>query len=187
MISPKYLLYAMIFACCAFTINALEGGFIQTMSIDSMYPILLALGFTALFIAFVASMKVMETKLRIVGLLFCLAGLALGAIGVTMNLFNSNSGFSYLFLFNYLIGLVMMGTFYQTYFWIAIRARETLMAALILVGLSSILVIAGFLSGTGLVRGSVAETSLIGIPGLIVSLIAYFKAKKVIAARTTAQ
>lgn len=187
MISPKILLYTMMFSCLTFVFTASQGGFIGMMQSPIHIPALLSLGFIAFFLAFVLSMKDMSIKLKIVGLLYSIAGLGMSFVLISPFILptsGSTSIASTLFLFLYPIGLVMLGTFYPTYFWIAIRAQMTIIAALVLLGFSAILSFSMVLFS----RGTLAETTFIGFPGLIVSVIAYFKAKSVIKARaTTAQ
>jgi len=186
LIPPKLLFYIMIFTCVSFVYTATQGSFIGLMYIPIQVPILVSAGYLVLFLAFVLSLRKMETKLRIVGFIYCLAGLALSYVlfspFIPMNMvFDTGSGSAFLLL--YPIGLVMVSTFYLTYFWIAIRAQMTLVGAVILGGLSVVLIGSGFLEH----EASPAETSFIGIPGLIVSLIAYFKAKPIIEAKKTTE
>ncbi|NDE88698.1 MAG: hypothetical protein EB055_01770, partial [Micrococcales bacterium] len=168
--------YIMIFSCVSFVYAATQGSFLGLMYNPIETPMLLSVSYVALFIAFILSMKNMAMKLRIVGLIYCLAGLAVSYV-LWSPFIDAGGGSAFLLL--YPIGLVMVGTFYLTYFWIAIRAQLTLAAAMILAGLSVVLIGTVFIQG----KGSPAETIFIGVPGLIVSTIAYFMARRVIASR----
>jgi len=180
--NQKLLYYMMIFSCIAFVYTATQGGFIGLNYMPITIPALVGISNIALLVTFIMGMKVMVTKLKVVGLIYCLASFGMSYVLFSPNLpsqflFFGNSSSSFVLL--YPIGLLMIGTFYQTYFWIAIRAQSTLNAAVILLGLSVVLIGSGFLG----LRGSIAETVMIGFPGLIVSIIAYFMARSRIAAR----
>lgn len=179
MISSKTLLYTLIFSCFTFVYAATQSGFIGMSQSPIQVPLLLSIGYLALTVTFFMSMKDMSTKLKVAGSLYCLAGLVVSFV-VMSPFFAGKSSFSF-FPLLYPAGLVMLGTFYVTYFWIAIRANMTVNAAIVL-GVLSLLMT--FWPGQALGSGTPPETNIIGFPALVVSLIAYFRAKSVIKART---
>jgi len=182
MFSPKIVLYTLLFSCLTFVYTATQGGFIGMNMSPIQVPLLLSLGYVALAVTFFGSFKGMETKLKIVGTIYCVAGLLVSFVVMTPFIPSLSDSASSFFLFLYLAALLMIGTFYLTYFWIAIRADMTINAAIVLIVLSAVMI---FWPAQVFGRGTIAETNLIGFPALIVSLIAYFRARRVIKARNS--
>ena len=182
MFSPKIVFYTLLFSCLTFVQTATQGGFIGMNMSPIQVPLLLSLGYLALAVTFFGSFKGMERKLKIVGTIYCVAGLLVSFVVMTPFIPSLSGSALSLYLLLYPAALLMMGTFYMTYFWIAIRAEMTILAAIVLIVLSAVMT---FWPGQALGSGTPAETNIIGFPALIVSLIAYFRARKVIKARNS--
>lgn len=195
MITPKFLFYSMMLSSAVFTVNAFFGTILGASLPNSIYFIyVLAASFLLFAVFFAMSFKTLEKNLKIVGIIYVLSsvGLAslmlmLASVQVPVDGTTPDETLIALGLLIYPLAAGLMASFYQTYFWTAIRAGMAVFGSLYLLGLSAILVVAPFIAdllvslmpGFVFLAGSPAETMFIGIPGVIVSLIAYSKANKV--------